>query len=147
MRFSRQWGQCGSNDWNIGCHTWANSSLYVFRTEAVMLSGPVDFRALRCPNAWATCTPDICTLSSGCTMTDLRMSVYLSSVPETANLMNKGFNSTADASSSVVMKGLCCLLTITAFSKRFYPKQLTSVNTHIDTPTAESTRQGDIRSS
>ena len=33
-------------------------------------------------------------------------------------------------------------ITIRAFSRRFYPKRLTSVNTHIDTPTAESTMQG-----
>jgi hypothetical protein len=39
---------------------------------------------------------------------------------------------------------------IRALSRRFYPKRLTSVNTHIDTPTAESTMQGDsqlVRSS
>ena len=32
-----------------------------------------------------------------------------------------------------------------AFSRRFYPKRLTSVNAHIDTPTAESTMQGDSK--
>ena len=39
---------------------------------------------------------------------------------------------------------------VRAFSRHFYPKRLTSVNTHIDTPTAESTMQGDsqlVRSS
>ena len=30
-------------------------------------------------------------------------------------------------------------------SRRFYPKRLTSVYEHIDTPTAESTMQGDIQ--
>ena len=30
-----------------------------------------------------------------------------------------------------------------AFSKCYYPKRLATVNTHIDTPTAESTIQGD----
>ena len=41
-------------------------------------------------------------------------------------------------------------ITIRAFSRRFYPTRLTSVNTPIDTPTAESTMQGDsqlVRSS
>ena len=41
-------------------------------------------------------------------------------------------------------------VTVRAFSRRLYPKRLTSVNTHIDTPTAESTMQGDsqlVRSS
>ena len=41
-------------------------------------------------------------------------------------------------------------ITIRAYGRRFYPKQLTSVNTHIDTPPAESTTQGDsqlVRSS
>ena len=41
-------------------------------------------------------------------------------------------------------------ITIRAFSRRFYPKRLTSVDTHIDTPTVESTMQGDsqlVRSS
>ena len=59
---------------------------------------------------------------------------------------------------SAPCEGLCFYLrtqfintiTIRAFSRRFYPKRLTSVNTHIDTPTAESTMQGDsqlVRSS
>ena len=34
-------------------------------------------------------------------------------------------------------------IAIRAFSRRFYPKRLTSDNTHIDKPTAESTMQGD----
>ncbi len=32
-------GEC----WKMGCHTRASSSLYVFRIEALMSSGPVDF--------------------------------------------------------------------------------------------------------
>ena len=33
----------------------------------------------------------------------------------------------------------CITITIRAFRRRFYPKRLTSVDTHIDIPTAEST--------
>ena len=41
-------------------------------------------------------------------------------------------------------------ITFYTFSRRFHPKRLTTVNTHIDTPTAESTTRGDsqlVRSS
>ena len=34
-------------------------------------------------------------------------------------------------------------ITIRAFGRRFYPKRLKSAETHIDTPTAESTMQAD----
>lgn len=46
---------CVSSEcWNMGCHTGASSSVYVFRIEALMLSGPVDLRALRCQKTLAT---------------------------------------------------------------------------------------------
>lgn len=38
---------CGvySECWKMGCHTGASSSVYVLKIEALMLAGPVDFRA------------------------------------------------------------------------------------------------------
>lgn len=91
--------------WKMGCHTGASSSLYVFRIEAHMLSGPEDLRVERCWPPDPLRFPHLQTP----TATDSSTSLHLSDLPVVSNLVKKVLSSFAEPKSSLVTIDLWCL--------------------------------------